>query len=187
MNDRRRSKVFCYALIWIILTFFMRFSSGTICEKCGLDFPQAKKHIWRYKANAMERKQSTHQVTLDITLNDEIPHNDNQRPNGNNIVVNLNNEIQNIDYRSYDPHEQNNDHQCQCYCGKVFNSYRGLNTHRRTCYVRSIPDINGFLLAEGDEINLEMQEIAEESNIRSEHLPKGLIKQGVKIPRSIQE
>ena len=32
-----------------------------------------------------------------------------------------------------------------------------------------------------------MQEIAEESNIRSEHLPKGLIKQGVKLPRSIQE
>ena len=32
-----------------------------------------------------------------------------------------------------------------------------------------------------------MQEIAEESNIRLEHLPKGLIKQGVNLPRSIQE
>ena len=30
--------------------------------------------------------------------------------------------------------------------------------------------------AEGDEVNLEMEEIAEESNIRFEHLPKGLIK-----------
>ena len=166
----------------------MGFSSGTICEKRGLDFPQVKKHIWRYKANAMERKQSTHQVTLDITLNDEIPHNDNQRPNGNNIVVNLNNEIQNIDNRSYDTHEQNNDHQCQCYCGKFFNSHRDiLNAHRRTCYVGSIPNINDFLLAEEDEVNSEMQEITEESNIRSEHLPKVLIKQGVKIPRSIQE
>ena len=41
----------------------------------------------------MEREQSTHQVTFDITLNDAIHHKDNQRPNGNNIVVNLNNEI----------------------------------------------------------------------------------------------
>ena len=32
-----------------------------------------------------------------------------------------------------------------------------------------------------------MEEIAEESNIRSEHLPKGLIKQEVELPRSIQE
>ena len=166
MNDRRRSKVFCYVLIWIILTFLMGFSSGTTSEKCGLDFRQVKKHIWHCKASAMEHEQSTHQVTLDITLNDAIPHKDNQRPDGNNIVVNLNNEIRNIDNRSYDPHEQNNDHQCQCYCGKVFNSYRGLNTHRRTCYVGSIPDINDFLLAKGDEVNLEMQEIAEKSIIR---------------------
>ena len=67
----------------------MGFSSGTICEKCGLDFPQVKKHICRCKASAMEREQSTHQVTLDITLNDAVPHKDNQRVNGNNIVVNL--------------------------------------------------------------------------------------------------
>ena len=30
--------------------------------------------------------------------------------------------------------------------------------------------------AEGDEVNLEMEEIAEESNIKFEQLPKGLIK-----------
>ena len=32
-----------------------------------------------------------------------------------------------------------------------------------------------------------MQEIAGESNIKIEHLPKGLIKQGVKLPMSIKE
>ena len=72
----------------------------------------------------MGREQPTHLVKLDVTLNDAIPHKDNQQPNGNNIVVNLNNEIGNIDNRSYDPHEQNNDHQCQCYWGKDFNSCR---------------------------------------------------------------
>ena len=83
----------------------MEFSSETICEKCGLDFPQVKKHIWRCIVSVMEREQSTHQVTLDITLNDAIPHKDNQRPNDNNMVVNLNNEKPNIDNGSYDPHE----------------------------------------------------------------------------------
>ena len=62
-----------------------------------------------------------------------------------------------------------------------------MNTHRRTCYVGTIPDIYDFLLAEGDDVNLEMQEITEESNIRTEHLTNGLIKQGVKLPRSIGE
>ena len=114
-------------------------------------------------------------------------HKDNQQPNGKSIVVNLNNEMRNIGNRSYDLHEQNNDHQCQFYHGKVFNLCRGLNTHHRTCYVGSIADINVFLLAEGDEVNLEMEEILEESNIRSEYLPKGSIKQAVKPPRSIQE
>ena len=69
MNDR--------IIWWIILTFLMRFSSGTICKKCGLDFSQAKKHIWRCKASAMECEQSTHQVTLNVTLNDAVPHKDN--------------------------------------------------------------------------------------------------------------
>ena len=114
-------------------------------------------------------------------------HKDNQQPNGNNIAVNFNNEMRNIDNRSYNLHEQNNDHQCQFYHGKVFNLCGGLNIHHRTCYVGSIPDINDFLLAEGDEVNLEMEEIVEESNIRFEYLPKGPIKQDVKPPRSIQE
>ena len=109
----------------------MGFSSGTICEKCDQDFLQVKKHRWHCKATAMEREQSAHQVTLDMMQrNDAIPYKDNQRPNDNNMVVNLNNEIRNIDNRSYDPHGQNNDHQCQCYCGNVFNWYRSSDTHR---------------------------------------------------------
>ena len=82
----------------------------------------------------------------------QFPHKDNQQLNGNNIVINLNSEIQNIDNRSCDSHEENNDHQCQCYCGKVFNWYRDLNTHHRTCHDESIPDINDSLLADGDEV-----------------------------------
>ena len=73
MNDRRRSKVFCHALIWIILTFFMGFSSGTICGNRGLDFPQLKKRTWCCKASAMEPEQSTDQVALDVTLNVQFP------------------------------------------------------------------------------------------------------------------
>ena len=46
----------------------------------------------------------------------------------------------------------------------------------RMSYFGTILDIIDFLLAEGDDVNLEMQEILEESNIRTEHLHKGLIK-----------
>ena len=46
----------------------------------------------------------------------------------------------------------------------------------RMGYFGTILDIIDFLLAEGDDVNLEMQEILEESNIRTEHLHKGLIK-----------
>jgi hypothetical protein len=49
--------------------------------------------------------------------------------------------------------------------------------------VSAVPDINDFLIAEGDDINEEMQEQVEESDVRNDHLPKGLIKQGVKLPR----
>ena len=55
----------------------MGFSPGTICEKYGLDFLQVKKHIWRWKASATEREQLTHQVALDVPLNDVILHEDN--------------------------------------------------------------------------------------------------------------
>ena len=41
MNVKRSSKLICFILICIILTFLMGFSSGTICEKC--DFPHLKK------------------------------------------------------------------------------------------------------------------------------------------------
>ena len=66
----------------------------------------------------------------------------------NNIAVYLNNEIGNIDNETYDPHEENNSHRFKCYCDNVFNSYGGLNTHGRTCYVATISGINYFLLAE---------------------------------------
>ena len=119
MNVKRSSKLICFILICIILTFLMGFSSGTICEKC--DFPHLKKERQRCKASATEREKSTHQVTLGVTLNYVIPHEDNQQPKGNNIVVSLNNEIRYIDNRSYNPHEEENEHSCQCYCGRVFN------------------------------------------------------------------
>ena len=79
--------------------------------------------------------------------------------NGNNIEVNLNNEIENIDNETYDPHKENNNHRLQCYCDNAFNSQRGLNTHCRTCSVATISGINYFLLAERDDVSLEKQEI----------------------------
>ena len=56
---------------------YFDFLMGYPFENCDLDFPEVKKHIWRCKASATTPEQSTHHVSLDVTLNDGIPHEDN--------------------------------------------------------------------------------------------------------------
>ena len=41
---------------------------------------------------------------------------------------------------TFDPLEnENKDHKFRCYCGREFNTVRGLNTHRRSCFVGKTP------------------------------------------------
>ena len=41
---------------------------------------------------------------------------------------------------TFDPLEnENKDHKFRCYCGREFNTLRGLNTHRRSCFVGKTP------------------------------------------------
>ena len=59
--------------------FLMGYTFEVISENCDLDFPEVKKHIWLCKVSATTPEQSRHQVSLDVTLKDEIPHGDNQQ------------------------------------------------------------------------------------------------------------
>ena len=76
----------------------------------------------------------------------------------------------------FDPHEnEKRDHEFSCYCGHSFNSLRGLNTHRRTCFVGLLIEIVNHAIYKNDEIT------------DYKDLPKGLKKRGVIVSNGVQE
>ena len=62
-----------------------------------------------------------------------------------------------------------------------------MNTHLRTFYVGTVPEINLFLLAEGGDVNLKIKEIPKKSKIITEYLPKSLVKQSIKLPKILDK
>ena len=76
--------------------------------------------------------------------------------------------------------EQNN-HGHQCYCGKSFKTFRGLNSHKCSCHVLAIPDLKSLyevpLQGTADDI--------EESNEEDKEidLDKLSLLTGVKLPK----
>ena len=93
------------------------------------------------------------------------------------------------DSTNYDIHESDEKkHQFQCYCGRFFNSLRGLNTHRRSCHIVNEPSINDLFIPD------ELLEISnndnETNNIDANDIievPEIKIKGGVKLPKKNQE
>ena len=69
-------------------------------------------------------------------------------------------------------------------CGIVDENFtlRGLNTHRRSCYVGDMPDIEDLLIGEPEESNIDYKE-----NNLNEILAKNLLKKGVQLPKCDQE
>ena len=79
-----------------------------------------------------------------------------------------------------EPEQINHDH--QCYCGKSFITFRGLNSHKRSCHVLDIPDLYKSLY----EVSLQgTSDDTEESNEEDEEidLDKLSLLTGVKLPK----
>ena len=77
------------------------------------------------------------------------------------------------------PEQNNHDH--QCYCGKSFKTFRGLNSHKRSCHVLDIPDLKSLY-----EVSLQgTSDDIEESNEEDEEidLDKLSLLTGVKLPK----
>ena len=76
---------------------------------------------------------------------------------------------------------EQNYHNHQCHCGKLFKTFRGLNSHKRCCHVLDIPDLKSLyevsLQATADDI--------EESNNEDEEIDLGklFLLTGVKLPK----
>ena len=76
---------------------------------------------------------------------------------------------------------EQNSHNHQCYCGKSFKTFRGLNLNKRSCPVLDIPDLKSLykvpLQGTADDI--------EESNEEDEEidLDKLSLLTGIKVPK----
>ena len=67
--------------------------------------------------------------------------------NNNNVLIT---QIEN----TFDPHENENEHKFRCYCGREFNTLRGLNTHRRSRFVGKTPDMKELFKDTTEEIDV---------------------------------
>ena len=102
-----------------------------------------------------------------------------------NPIVNNTKDQVNIDTRNYgyDPHGTEKERNSfMWYCGREFHSLRGLNTHRRSCYIGDIPDIRDLLIGELEKSNKDYEE-----NDVNKILPKNLLKKGIQLSKCNQE
>ena len=89
------------------------------------------KHTWRCKSKITSiTTVATESTNRPLTSNESLV-----------TVNNNNNEITTWVNQDFDPHENKKpDHEFRCYCGRSFNSLRGFNIHRRTCFVAELID-----------------------------------------------
>ena len=157
-----------------------------VCEFCGKDFTVLGRHQWRCKARTVTT------VTIDNiprgsdTYSTTSPHSANNKAieNEASSLVHLNDSDYNGETAAnnepvVEP-EQNNHHH-QCYCGKSFKTFRGLNSHKCSYHVLDIPDLKSLY-----EVSLQgSADDMEESNEEDEKidLDKLSLLTGVKQPK----
>ena len=182
MKSRNRWYVNIVAILGII-TVLSKGNEAGVCEFCGKDFTVLGRHQWRCKARTfttvtidnIPRGSDTYSTTTS-------PHSANNRAieNETSSLVHLNDSDHNGETAANNEPEQNNrDH--QCYCGKSFKTFRGLNSHKRSCHVSDIPDLKSLC-----EVSLQgTSDDIEESNEEDEEidLDKLSLLTGVKLPK----
>ena len=152
-RDIMKSRNWWYVNIVAILGIIAVLSKGNeagVCEFCGKDFTVLGRHQWRCKArtfttitiDSIPRGSDTYSTTTS-------PHSANNRAIENEMssLVHLNDSDGNGETAAnnepmVEPEQNNHDH--QCYCGKSFKTFRGLNSHKRSCHVLDIPDLKSL-------------------------------------------
>ena len=77
----------------------------------------------------------------------------------------------------------------RCYCGREVTSLKGLNIHRRSCFVGKTPSIAELFKDTAKEIDVWQTDVDDDENniIDLIDLPKGQIKKGVFLPNSVHD
>ena len=148
---------------------------GVTCEFGIKEFINLSKHSWRCKSKITSiTTLATESTKRPLTSNESLV-----TVNNNVIITCIN--------QDFDPHEkEKRDHEFCCYCESSFNSLRGLNTHRRKCFVGESIDAKELFKDDVEEIANDATYKNDEI-IDYEDLPNGLIKREVILPNSVLE
>ena len=114
-----------YIILILILVILTKNVAGVTCEFCNKEFIHFSKHTWRCKSKIiLITKVATESTDRSLTSN------------GSLVTVYNNNEITTCANQDFDVQvNEKRNHEFRCYCGRSLNLLRGLNTHRRTCFV----------------------------------------------------
>ena len=169
--------------IILVIQLFVAFSSGIECEFCHKDFQHLNKHVWRCKnrveinqPNNADRLITDSQGNNNVEQNRDIIITNDPLQNNQNINV-VNNNL------DYDPNEDKN-HPYQCYCGRYFNTLRGLNIHRRSCFIGDQVNLKDLFTPPPDNAPLKAPYTAPRT---FDPPPKYHILPGVKLPKTQEE
>ena len=151
---------YLYITLILALVLVTKNVVGVTCEFCNKEFIHLSKQTWRCNRSLISSESL--------------------------VTVNDNNETITCVDQDLDPENEKSDHEFRCYCGRSFNSLRGLNTHRRTCFVGESPDVKNLFKDAVEEI---VNDATNENDeiIDYEDLPKELIKRGVILLNTVQE
>ena len=85
---------------------------------------------------------------------------------------------------NFDPSDENCKHSFQYYCGRYFDTIRGLNIHRRSCFITEQPNLRDmFVIKEA----LVDNDPPDTDNTTEEQLNKLTLLKGVKLPKNASE
>ena len=123
----RKAWYYLYVTLILLLVLVTKNVVGVTCEFCK-NFVNFLTLRCKSKITSITTV-ATESTNRPLTSNESL------------VTVNNNNEIITCVNQDFDPHEkEKRDHEFCYYCGCSFNSLRGLNTHRRTCFVEESID-----------------------------------------------
>ena len=169
---RRKSWNYLFGVIILGLALTMKNVSGISCEVCNKDFLSLGRHAWRCKPR------------ITATIGTIETNNQSLSPNISLATQNNNNVLITQVKNTFDPHEnENKDHKFRCYCGRKFNTYRGLNTHRRSCFFGKTRDMKKLFKDTTEVIDVTRNWNDEIIDLIT-GMPKRFIKKGVILPNN---
>ena len=170
---RRKSWSYLLGVIIFVLVSTMKNVSGISYEFCIKDFISLGRHTWRCKSRI-----TTTTATIET-------NNQSLSPNTSLATQNNNNDLITQVENTFDPHgNEDKEHKFRCYCGREFNTLRGLNTHRRSCFVGKTPDMKELFKGTTKKVMDVTGNGDDEITDIITDLPKRFIKKGVILPNS---